>query len=262
MYLASFAAGHDKSIYIGCGSHAVLVGRRFASYGFYTREDVFWSEWKLHPDIARASTVRQERLFAPLRTISAGFGLPADKSIPPLQPWGHDSRIPWKHGGRSPKNVCNPSVFGPAGSLHMALEDLAKFASLYPKEQSPGIISHDSIAALHDPTNPGPPLEGLLGSTRYAAGWGVAEHHWAGGRVLQHSGSNTMWYSVIWFAPERILAFMAAINTFNAKAGDGADIAIGWSGCVELIVSSWWIFDLPRAHTATYLSCGTAGSEK
>jgi hypothetical protein len=40
----------------------------------------------------------------------------------------------------------------------------------------------------------------------------VSEHAWATGRVLQHAGSNTRWYVLVWLAPNRDLGPFAATN--------------------------------------------------
>lgn len=164
----------------------------------------------------------QNRLFGPLGITSAGFGPPADNAIlPPLQPWGH-IRTLW---GRLllPRNVDNPAIYGPAGTVHMSLEDWAKFASLHLMENNTNtaqLLSKESLDALHDPNSPGP----LPHS--YAAGWGVLEREWADGIALQHSGSNTLWFSTIWLAPKRELAFLVASNVFDAKAVDAAVVAM------------------------------------
>jgi hypothetical protein len=50
-------------------------------------------------------------------------------------------------------------------------------------------------------------------------GWIVGERDWAGGRVLTHAGSNTMWYAVVWIAPARDFAVLVAANRgFDAGA--------------------------------------------
>ena len=54
--------------------------------------------------------------------------------------------------------------------------------------------------------------------SEYAGGWFVANRTWAGGRILMHNGSNTMWYASIWLAPSRNFAILAAAN----HGGDGA----------------------------------------
>jgi len=52
----------------------------------------------------------------------------------------------------------------------------------------------------------------------YALGWGLHERDWAGGKALTHAGSNGMNYCVVWVAPEKNFAVLAATN----RGGDGA----------------------------------------
>jgi hypothetical protein len=49
----------------------------------------------------------------------------------------------------------------------------------------------------------------------------VAERTWAQGRVLQHAGSNTRWYAVVWLAPNRDLGLFAVTNA----AGEAGPLA-------------------------------------
>jgi CubicO group peptidase (beta-lactamase class C family) len=60
---------------------------------------------------------------------------------------------------------------------------------------------------------------------RYAMGWGVAERDWAGGRVLTHTGSNTMWFAVTWIAPEKDFAVLVCCNAAGEKATKACDRA-------------------------------------
>ena len=52
----------------------------------------------------------------------------------------------------------------------------------------------------------------------YALGWGIYERDWAGGKVLTHAGSNGMNFCVVWIAPLKNFAVLAATN----RGGDGA----------------------------------------
>jgi hypothetical protein len=61
----------------------------------------------------------------------------------------------------------------------------------------------------------------------YALGWVVLERGWAGGRALMHNGSNTMFYVVVWMAPERNCAVIVATNVGKDQAFAGCDEAAG-----------------------------------
>jgi hypothetical protein len=52
----------------------------------------------------------------------------------------------------------------------------------------------------------------------YACGWHFAEHTWAGGRVLYHSGTNNAWCAMLALAPARDLAIHVATNQSDGVA--------------------------------------------
>ena len=59
----------------------------------------------------------------------------------------------------------------------------------------------------------------------YALGWDTAQRGWGGGTVLSHAGSNTMWYCVVWAAPERNFAVLSVTNIGGNEAAQGCDDA-------------------------------------
>ena len=144
-------------------------------------------------------TLMQERLFAPLGMSTAGFGAPGTPGQVD-QPWGH-RRDPdgedWV-----PNQVDNAAALGPAGTVHVAIEDWAKFMALWLPEVPPAVLDRKALDELITPT-----------SGDYAAGWIVTQRSWAGGTAIAHSGSNTSWYTTLWIAPEIGLAYVAAANS-------------------------------------------------
>ena len=52
---------------------------------------------------------------------------------------------------------------------------------------------------------PSRPCTPRAAGEEYAGGWIVVDRSWAGGRALNHNGSNTFWYCTIWLAPARDL---------------------------------------------------------
>lgn len=120
----------------------------------------------------------QADVFEPLGMSTAGFGAPAGD-----QPWGHLGG----EGARvsvSPDlpGSDNPKTLGPAGTVHMALEDYARFLQAM---LTPGWLSAESLQRLTTP----------LDGENYAMGWIVVRGQpWAKGAVLAHDGSNTLWY--------------------------------------------------------------------
>lgn len=160
----------------------------------------------------------REKLFKPLGMESAGFGPPST---------GGRLDEPWGHAGSGTKRKAsqtdNPAVIGPAGTVHCTLGDWAKFVDLHMRGmrgEEGLLLKPESFKALHQPPE---------GET-YALGWGVAERDWAGkpsGIALTHAGSNTMWFAIVWAAPERDAAVLVATNVGDAgKACDDAAVAM------------------------------------
>lgn len=144
-----------------------------------------------------------ERLFRPLSMKSAGFGSPVRRNDYPVS-WGHKRS---EDGERwIPSDSDNPSVLGPAGTVNASMEDWCKYLRIH----------------LMSPSDPGFPLpigkenwERLHQSrlkTEYAGGWGIGTRDWSNGTILTHNGSNTLWYCVVFLAPQRGLGVFAAAN--------------------------------------------------
>jgi len=131
-------------------------------------------------------SLMEARLFRPLGMKTAGFGVPGALGRVD-EPWGHSLR------GREPQpqQIDNPPAIGPAGTVHCALDDYARFVFLHlDTEAAGGLLKPQTLRRLHTP------LEG----EQYALGWGIAPRDWAGGRALTHTGSDTMWFFVAWLA--------------------------------------------------------------
>jgi CubicO group peptidase (beta-lactamase class C family) len=150
-------------------------------------------------------------LFAPLGITTAGFGAPLGD-----QPWGTAMGIPVDPAlGLSD----NPLALGPAGTVHIGMEDYAKFLRLFMTEGG-GLVSPEAMARITTA-----PVEG---DGQYRMGWMVyGQRPWAQGPALAHEGSNTMWHAVTLLAPQRQIAIVAFSN----------DETLGGPAAVELAVS-------------------------
>jgi len=128
------------------------------------------------------SLVRAE-IFEPLGLLSAGFGPPQDISRPFEQPRGHRKRLFRSQRVQVGAEADNTPIIGPAGTIHMSLPDLAKFANehLYGDLGEGKLLCSDSYKLLHTPV-----LE------NYACGWVVNADN-----TVWHNGSNTMWYAFV-----------------------------------------------------------------
>ncbi len=139
-------------------------------------------------------TLVQREVFAPMGISSAGFGAPGQaKEL--NSPWGHSRGFFGKWVAAPPSGYAdNPPAFGPAGTVHMTVTDLLKYAEMHLNELS-DFLSPEVWHLLHVPQK----------GQDYAAGWGVGQGQ------LGHDGSNTMWYAriALWPDADRALVLLA-----------------------------------------------------
>jgi CubicO group peptidase (beta-lactamase class C family) len=163
-------------------------------------------------------TLIRERLFKPLRMDSAGFGMPA--TVGKIdQPYGHLVRLTFLVPIPPGPEADNPPAITPAGRVHLSILDFAKYASfqLGTMENSP--LTRESLEFLHTPVPPG---------KDYSVGWINLERKWAGGTALMHNGSNTMNYAVMWLAPDKKFAAVAACNIDSDLGPQACDAAVSF----------------------------------
>ena len=166
-------------------------------------------------------TLITERLFKPLHMDSAGFGPPG--TIGGVdQPWGHVREL----GIVVPLQMDNPPAIASAGRVHCSLDDLARFTIFQMKgERTSGLLKPETIRKLHTPPAGG----------NYACGWIVVKRSWAGGNALTHGGSNTMWYVVMWLAPEKDFSVVVAANI------GGTDTEKGCDEVASMMIKKWLV---------------------
>ncbi len=151
------------------------------------------------------------RLFLPLGMTSAGFGAPGASGALD-QPRGHTAAGLAVEPG---PGADNPVAIGPAGIAHATVGDWAKFVALHLRGEKDGskLLSKEGFAQLHAQDGD------------HAKGWVVTTRPWGGGRVLTHSGSNTLWFCTVWIAPERDFAVLVMTNQGGDKAAKACDEA-------------------------------------
>jgi CubicO group peptidase (beta-lactamase class C family) len=137
-------------------------------------------------------TLLATRVFAPLGMTRSGFGAPGTRGRED-QPLGHLSTprgfVPFEPG----RNSDNREAIGPAGTVHVSLEDFARYLQIHlaGAQGSAGLLSLESFNTLHTSVAPG-----------YALGWSTRDALpplQAGGFL--HTGSNLRWLAITWFAP-------------------------------------------------------------
>jgi CubicO group peptidase (beta-lactamase class C family) len=157
----------------------------------------------------------RECLFRPLGMTTAGFGPPGTAGAVD-EPCGHAV----KGNGKvvpTPLDADNPAVIGPAGAVHCSVQDWARYAVLH-LGGAPSLLREGTLRHLHTPP---------FGDD-YAYGWQLVPQPWAGGKSLYHRGSNNYWFAVIWLAPARGNAYLAATNRGDEEKGyAGCDATVG-----------------------------------
>lgn len=156
----------------------------------------------------------RERLFVPLGMTSAGFRAPAS-SDQLDHPWGHQGTKPIAPEPRGD----NPSAIAPAGAVHCTISDWAKFARFHLQREPGGILkkteSFDRLNATLENSK-----------TRGVGGWLVHNKEHFGGHAIQMTGSNTMWYALLWIFPGYDMAIVVASNSGAPNAFKTCDMAV------------------------------------
>lgn len=145
-------------------------------------------------------------VFEPLGLTEAGFGPPQSADDTLQQPRGHRKILAGKVAMNDQAD--NTPIMGPGGTIRMTLSELCNFANDHLRgELGQGkLLSAETYKKLHTPE-----LDG------YACGWVKNEpninipyiEYW-------HNGSNTLWYALVVFIPEKKLVVAVTANDGDA----------------------------------------------
>lgn len=150
--------------------------------------------------------VRQE-VFNPLGIRTGGFGHPHREAGDLQQPHGHKSFLGFIKSTRS-----DPvSVLGPAGSIHIGLQDLLIYGNdhLMGENGKGKLLQAKTYQKLH-----------TRALDKYGFGWVInPDEKWAKGRIIWHNGSNGHWDALLVLAPEvdTVIAITANDGRFTSK---------------------------------------------
>jgi len=153
----------------------------------------------------------RERIFDRLHMSNAGFRAPGTAGSLD-QPLGHREREPVAPG----KEADNPDAISPAGTIHASITDWAKFARFHLLRE-PGPLLKD--AASFDKLHATLPASGSHG----IGGWLIHDEQRFGGHCLQMTGSNTMWFSLLWVFPGFDLSIVVTTNAAPQSAFSSLD---------------------------------------
>ena len=182
------------------------------------------------------SDLVKREVFEPLQLTTAGFGPPksetnGNESTGITQPQGHTQLLGWKLPAG--EDADNTAIIGPAGIVHMSLEDLCTYATEHLRgNQGQGrLLSAESYRRLHTPN-----------LDDYAYGWVQRD---ARGKFFPplywHNGSNTMWYALVVFVP--------STNKVIAVTSNDGDLAQAEAAAWEIVTAETII--VPRLDELT-----------
>lgn len=175
--------------------------------------------------------VMAERLFKPLKIESAAFGpvglpdaLPARADVLPKRAWGHREPISLASAAQAllgvgappklkPLQIDNARCLGPAGRVHVNMQDWSKFVIHFadPQGYKALHISEEIWQELLKPAND------AKGEDRYAAGWILIDNPQLGSGLF-HNGSNTTWYSYAFAVQSARCCVLVATNVYSEAA--------------------------------------------
>ena len=150
----------------------------------------------------------QEKVFGPLGMTTVGFGVPATPRYVD-QPWGHtfsgNTPVPVAPGNTSD----NPAAHPPSGGMHCSLVDFARYIGFHTAgaRGEHTLLQPATFEKLYTPVH-----------SDYAMGWIILDRPWANGRAIYHNGSNTMWLTTVWIAPNRHWAVVVVTNIAGTPA--------------------------------------------
>lgn len=153
----------------------------------------------------------KREVFEPLKLEGAGFG-PPRSSARLEQPRGHRTRLAEKIAVDDKAD--NSPIMGPSGSVHMTLNDVCVYATEHLRgELGDGkLLMAETYQLLHTPE-----------LNQYASGWIRMETRgMAPSAMYWHNGSNTMWYALIVFIPEKTMVIAVTSNDGDTESAEAA----------------------------------------
>ena len=156
-------------------------------------------------------SLMRKHVLGPLQMRSADFrSLASAKQMKAPLLWGHtadgtpmDPRAP---------GADNPTVYASCGTIHLSIEDYAKYARWHlAGKPKPVLQTKAAYDHLHEPL-----VDISTSGEKYACGWICAESDLGPG--LNHGGSNTNFYAMIWVVPGSDFAAVVCTNTGEPQA--------------------------------------------
>lgn len=154
----------------------------------------------------------KREVFEPLQLKDSGFGPPTSSDEKLEQPRGHRLLSSRKYA--TDVDSDNTFIMSPVGAVHMTLGDLCTYAMEHLRgDLGEGkILSTDSYQQLHMPE-----------LDQQASGWVKIEPSKETPFTLYwHNGSNTMWYALVVFIPEKNMVMAVTSNDGDFESAEAA----------------------------------------
>ena len=161
-------------------------------------------------------SLMKKHVFDPLEMRSADFrSMQSAKQLKPPLLWGHAQSgepVDPRTAGAE-----NPTVYAAAGTVHLSIEDYAKYARWHlAGKPAPVLRSQSAFDHLHKPR-----VDYTIPGAKYACGWICVDTGL--GPALNHFGSNTNSCALIWIFPESDFAAVVCANTGQPQAFAACD---------------------------------------
>jgi CubicO group peptidase (beta-lactamase class C family) len=154
----------------------------------------------------------KREVFEPLELTGAGFGPPKSPAKTLDQPRGHRGIRGWKTSASDEED--NTPIMGPAGTVHMTLSDLCKYATEHLRGEVGAckLVAAETYKRLHTPA-----------LHNNACGWVVKQPtDEIPYSVYWHNGSNTMWYALVVFIPGKNMVVAVTSNDGDIEQAESA----------------------------------------
>ncbi len=154
----------------------------------------------------------KREVFEPLELSGAGFGPPKSADETLEQPRGHRAALVGKVSVDDQAD--NTPIMGPAATVHMTLSNLCAFATEHLRgDRGAGkLLSAETYNLLHTPV-----------LDQNACGWvrrdSSAEIPYT---TYWHNGSNTLWYALVVFIPEKNMVVAVTSNDGDSAQAEAA----------------------------------------
>lgn len=145
-----------------------------------------------------------EKVLQPLGITTAGFGPMGTPGLED-QPLQHtNSRSPIEPTQDSDL----PLYYNSPGRLHLSIGDWAKFIQWVLAAEA----GHQTLVSKNNASVLTSSIASMGDELYYGCGWMIYESSWAGGKTIEHAGSNGHNYSVATLAPRQHFAVISATN--------------------------------------------------